>query len=331
MFNCFEVEKWRAQGSNPATRITTPTERPRLRVLTADEQAGILAALARLGDDAPGRALLLLYETGARLNEIRLLEWEHVDADASELHLAATKTGPQTRVLTDGAKAVLARCHEVSGNPFVFSSRAGSPIGERTIRSRFHKAAQMAGVAGIRPHDFRRTMIVDALESGIPITLVARMAGHSTIAMTSRYAAHETSQVKAAAEQLAAARKVKRGADVHALQFGRGAVMREFDAPAKILSEDMEVHGEILAHPPRSPNLLMKAFIQKADPFKPQLRPWDFPRHNWRKKRTRGFLLQGRGPLGDDGIRRQGRAQAVDGRKGRGIVARPPDREKTTR
>ncbi len=221
MFNIFMTEGWRVEGANPAARIATPTERPSQRVLTDGEQAGILAALARLGDDAPGRALVLLFETGARLNEIRLLEWKHVDVDASELHLPATKTGPQTRVLTDKARAVIASCPEISGNRFVFSSRAGSPIGERTIRSRFHKAAQLAGIEGIRPHDFRRTMIVDALEAGIPITLVARMAGHSTIAMTSRYAAHETSQVKAAAEQLAAARKAKRGADVHALQFGR--------------------------------------------------------------------------------------------------------------
>ena len=68
--------------------------------------------------------------------------------------------------------------------------------------------------------------------------------------------------------------------------------MREFDAPAKILSEDMEVHGEILAHPPRSPNLLMKAFIQKADPFKPQLKPWDFPRHNWRKNAREDYYFK---------------------------------------
>ena len=68
--------------------------------------------------------------------------------------------------------------------------------------------------------------------------------------------------------------------------------MREFDAPAKILSEDMEVHGEILAHPPRSPNLLMRALIQKADPFKPQLRPWDYPRHNWRKNAREDFYFK---------------------------------------
>ena len=223
LFNRFAVEGWRVKADNPASDIAVPTERPRDRILNADEQAAFLAAIARQGEDAATLAILMLYETGARLSEIRLLKWEHFDADAKLLRLPASKTGPKTITLTDEALGVLARCQKVHANDFVFAGRGGNlPIGPRSIRRAFHEAAKMASLENLRPHDLRRTAIVDALVADVPITLVARLVGHSTISTTARYARHSDGQVHAAGEQMAAARRSKRGADVVAPKFGAG-------------------------------------------------------------------------------------------------------------
>ena len=191
LFNRFAVEGWLKKGDNPATDISVPTERARERVLSAAEQSGFLAALARLGDSPGTLVVRMLYEIGSRLTEIRTAKWSYVDHDAKALRLPETKTGAQAYALTDGALAVLAKCRKVHDNEFVFAGRGGNfPIGQKVVRAVFHEAARMASLDDVRIHDLRRTAIVDALESGIPLTVVSRMFNHSSILMTGRYAKH---------------------------------------------------------------------------------------------------------------------------------------------
>ena len=215
LFNRFEAENWRLTETNPAKFVSVPTERARERVLSADEQFAFLGALARIGQNNATLALALLHVVGARLNEIRLLRWSFIDVDGKALNLPDTKTGPQVYALTDEGLGILANCRKVHGNPFVFSGQgAAAPLSEKTIRRTFRKAAELASLDDFRIHDLRRTAIVDAIEAGIPLSMVARMANHSSIIMTARYARHSRIQVNEAAEQLAAARRKRQGAEV---------------------------------------------------------------------------------------------------------------------
>ena len=220
MFNLFEVEGWRAEGTNPGRRIATPTERERTRVLTPDEQAAFLVALDRLGDTSATLALKFLYETGCRLSEARTLQWACVDADTATVNLPETKTGPKVIRATDEAMAVLSRCRKVNGNPYVFFGTGSAPLSEKSIRSVFKKAARMAELDDFKPHDLRRSFITDAIGASVPLTTVADLVGQATIAMTARYAKAADGQVREAAEQLAASRRAKRGAEVIAPEFG---------------------------------------------------------------------------------------------------------------
>ena len=215
MFNVFRKEGWSPQ-ENPAKFITVSTERPRTRVLAAGEQAAFLGALARQGECPATLAIRLLYETGGRLGEVRTLKWEYVDADARLLRLPESKTGPKVITLTPEALEVIARCKKIHGNSYVFPGGRGGdePVGSKPVRGKFHAARVAAGLEDVRVHDLRRTMIVDALSANVPITIVARLVGHSSISMTARYARHAVGQVHEGAEQMAAARRAKRGADV---------------------------------------------------------------------------------------------------------------------
>ena len=222
MFNLWEAEGWRAEGTNPGRRIATPTERERTRVLTADEQSAFLAALGRLGDSSATLALKFLYETGCRLSEARTLQWSFVDADTQTVNLPETKTGPKVIRATTEAMDVLRLCRRVHGNPYVFFGTGSAPLSEKSIRRVFKQAAHMAELDDFKPHDLRRSFITDAIGASLPLTTVADLVGHATIQMTAKYAKAADGQVREAAEQLAASRRAKRGAEVIAPEFGRG-------------------------------------------------------------------------------------------------------------
>ena len=220
LFNIFMAEGWRVEGANPAARIATPTERERTRTLSPGEQTSFFVALAREEDDPAARVIRLLFATGCRFNEARTLRWDFVDGETMTARLPQTKSGPKSITLTAEAMAVLDSSPRIHGNPFVFAGTGSAPLGERTIRGRFHRAAKVAGLVDIRPHDLRRTYITEAVDAGLALTTVAALVGHATIHMTARYAKAANAQVREAAEVLAAARRSRRGADVAVPRFG---------------------------------------------------------------------------------------------------------------
>ena len=61
----------------------------------------------------------LLVFTGARLNEILTLRWDHVDLERGWLNLADSKTGAKTIYLNAPSQQLLAALPRLEGNPFV--------------------------------------------------------------------------------------------------------------------------------------------------------------------------------------------------------------------
>jgi len=67
----------------------------------------------------------------------------------------------------------------------VFPSQAGTPLYPKNVRRRhFVPALRALGLAGIRPHDFRRTFIAFHVEAGTHPKLVQERVGHSSIGLT---------------------------------------------------------------------------------------------------------------------------------------------------
>ena len=221
MFNTFIVEGWRDEASNPGTRITTPTEKERHRTLSELEQGAFHGALARMGNHPAVALIRFLDATGCRLNEARTLRWDFVDLETSTITLPKTKTGRKAIRATDEAMTIVSESPRLADNPFVFHGMtSGAALAEHTIRGIFHRAAKLAGIEGIKPHDLRRSYITDALAAGVALTTVADLVGHATVHMTARYAKANDTQVRAGGEVLAAARKARRGAEIVAPEFG---------------------------------------------------------------------------------------------------------------
>jgi len=82
--------------------------------------------------------------------------------------------------------------------PFLFQRRFGTedrPLTRSYIRECLVTTSQVAQITAAgqplewRPHDFRRIFVTDAIRSGLPPHIAAKVCGHSTVDTTMRYAA----------------------------------------------------------------------------------------------------------------------------------------------
>ena len=87
----------------------------------------------------------------------------------------------------------------------VFAREDGTPIRPGYVTERFHDLADAAGLRRIRLHDLRHGQASLMLAAGIPIAVVSKRLGHSSIAITSDTYSHMLEGVGAAAAEAAAA------------------------------------------------------------------------------------------------------------------------------
>jgi integrase/recombinase XerD len=158
--------------------------------------------------------LLLLYNTGARVQEIADLRIEHVDL------------GPQPRVRLHGKGDKWRLCplwlqtvdlltrlvREGSSTPSptraLFTSHSDRPLTRFGIykivrRHTDHLRSQRASPKGrhVGPHVFRHTAAVHLLEAGVDVNVIRGWLGHVSLDTTNRYA-EITTRIKEAALRL---------------------------------------------------------------------------------------------------------------------------------
>ena len=188
--------------SNPARRIA-PNRRPALtRFLSREEIArlhGVLDAQTRPDSRQQADIIRLLLLTGCRKGEITGLKWSEVRDGM--LALADSKTGPRTVPLGSGARAILDR-QPRGESPFVFPSPL-DPARPRCPRLPFwYRVRREAGIGDVRLHDLRHTMASHAVMNGVPVPVVSRLLGHSSVKMTMRYAHLADRDIEAAGERV---------------------------------------------------------------------------------------------------------------------------------
>jgi integrase len=166
-------------GDNPCLAIKKLREPAhRVRYLTREEMARLLAvAHPRL---RPILACALM--TGMRRGEILGLRWENVDARAEALHILESKSGrPRVVPMLPQLKSVLESIGpRASGRVF--------QIPVISVRRYFAQALRAAGVEKFRFHDLRHTFASHFAMTTGNLTVLQNILGHSTPAMTMRYA-----------------------------------------------------------------------------------------------------------------------------------------------
>lgn len=182
--------------ANPCALVRRQKWERRERYLTQDEERALCAVLASAPDSWAADVSLFALNTGMRQTEVLQLEWRRVDFSRRVAKLTGTKTGAAREVpLNDEALSIL-RARR-SADPFVFSVRGRLPH-RGTLDRQFRAAVKAAGIEDFHFHDLRHTAATRMLSGGIRESVIARVLGHSSTAMTVTYA-HVTDELTRAA------------------------------------------------------------------------------------------------------------------------------------
>jgi integrase len=200
---------------NPIRRVEKPRidRRPKVRFFSEDEESRLRAALntrdtemreARESANAwreereyellPPRlhfgdhvtpAVLLSMNTGLRRGELLALRWECIDFGRRILTVeGGTAKNRQTRhvPLNDEAMGVLRRWREqTTEGQRVFEVRT-------SFKTAWAKLLKRANITKFRWHDLRHHFASRLVQVGVPLNTVRDLLGHSSVAMSLRYA-----------------------------------------------------------------------------------------------------------------------------------------------
>ena len=192
-------------ATNPARGIRRNPGRRHTRFLSREEIARLHLVLDRYAEGSASEAqqvdiIRLLLLTGCRKNEIVRLRREEVKGDRIELK--DSKTGPRTVLLNANAQAILMRRLTRGNGPWVFPSVQDPSRRRHDGLWLWYTVRTEAGIGDVRLHDLRHTVASQATLAGVPLTVTARLLGHSDVRMTMRYAHVGDAEVEAAAERV---------------------------------------------------------------------------------------------------------------------------------
>jgi integrase len=179
------IERGHFPGPNPVGKVRKFRESPgRLRYLTPGEADRLtLAAPAHLQG-----VIAVALNTGARLREILTLTWADVDLAAGVVTFRreVTKSRKTRNVpIIPALHNILAALRRGRPDQLVFTWN-DRPL--RSVRTAFEGARRKAGLEEIRFHDLRHTFASHAVMNGLDLVRLQHYLGHSTVAMTQRYA-----------------------------------------------------------------------------------------------------------------------------------------------
>ena len=204
LFTQFERWNYRPQHANPVRGIERSREEPRDRTLAPSELSALARALdaAEAATPAAVSAIRFAAVTGLRIGEVRAIRWDDIDFETGRLILPHTKTGRRVHDLPTPAVAILSGVARIG--PWAFATGTRGPIGYDGVRNCFQRVAAEAGVADVRLHDLRRTVMTQAAAAGVGTHVLRDLLGHKTTMMADRYIRHVGNPVRAAREEVGA-------------------------------------------------------------------------------------------------------------------------------
>jgi integrase len=183
--------EWGIAPSSPKIKLLRG-EHHRERVVTPDEEVRYLAAA---GEQMADIATVLI-DTGMRPEENSRLRWESiswVNGHCGTLQVTHGKTAAARRMLpiSPRVRALLERrwrAAEMPSEGWVWAAATASGhIEPSTIKKQHQRALRLSGVRPFVLYSLRHTFLTRLGEAGCDAWTLARIAGHSSIAMSARY------------------------------------------------------------------------------------------------------------------------------------------------
>jgi integrase len=179
--------------TNVARLVTARREQnERVRWLSEDEENRLRTAIEKLCP-AQMAAFTVATHTGMRKSEQFSLTWDEIDFDRKRIFLSQTKNGSDREVPMN--KTVLAVLTDLRATQEASKSESlhvfnASNCDRRLKNPRkwFETALDEAKIKDFRWHDLRHTFCSRLVMAGVDLRTVMELAGHKSIAVTTRYA-----------------------------------------------------------------------------------------------------------------------------------------------
>ncbi len=177
------------KGKQFPPEILTPAEVRRLiracssRAPTGIRNAALIAAL---------------YRGGLRVSEALDLHVKDFDPETAVLRVLNGKGGrSRTVALDDAALTLIERWLDqrkglgLNGRPVLFSSLKGTRLAANYVRQLLPRLAQRAGIEKrVHAHGLRHSFAAGLMAEGVPVNVISKALGHTSIATTAVYLGH---------------------------------------------------------------------------------------------------------------------------------------------
>lgn len=159
--------------------------------------------------------ILLLLDTGMRINEACSLKFEDLDTKQSFIFVQAenekTRRGRivpvDRKLMSQLIELYEESCSYFGETEFIFMNAYGEPYNTRTFRKRLERLRKKVGVRKATPHMFRHTFIRDYLLNGGDLFTLQKIVGHSDIQTTKKYVQVDHNHIKQQHEKYSPSRK----------------------------------------------------------------------------------------------------------------------------
>lgn len=155
--------------------------------------------------DLMGHSIRVMLDSGLRVQELLALAPESIAEDGSEIYvgqaikmvdgrpvlgLPKSKRSNRKIPIPENARASAKYLREHGGKALIWSLPGRNPYySVGAFRRRYYTAIErVAGVRKLSPHCCRHTYVTRLQARGVPLELIARLAGHSSISTTNDYA-----------------------------------------------------------------------------------------------------------------------------------------------
>lgn len=188
MFNL--AIQWGWRSDNPVKGVEKYKEYKRHRWLNDEEVQRLWPILDEYPNQKVSNALRLLLLTGSRRNEVLHATWDQFDLEKA-VWTKPAHTTKQRRMehlpLSRRTIDILKHMKEEATSAFLFPGQIpGKPLQE--IKKAWNTIRKKAEIPDVRIHDLRHTHASHLVSSGLSLSIVGKLLGHTQASTTQRYA-----------------------------------------------------------------------------------------------------------------------------------------------
>lgn len=200
------IEWDKYDGINPTEKLKMPKVKNQCtRFLTKKECDILLEEIKRRSELWHDIAFMSLY-TGMRLSEILDLKTHHIDLENSIIHILDTKSSDRHIAMPQSVKNILIKRAAKAVNSFLFYGRGGRHLEAENANSTFSRSVKAVNLNPpnvdrrnkVTFHTLRHTFCSHLVMNGFSLYDVSVIVGHTTPAMTKRYAHLSPDNIKKA-------------------------------------------------------------------------------------------------------------------------------------